>query len=658
MLTGGAECATVPGTSHGPNPEDLPVSIIPDLELDERFPPHVRDRDKTRRFYVGVPIRSPTGMNIGVYCVTDEQPRPGGLSMEQVQFVRDISRTVMDYLEAKRSSEWYRRGERMVRGLGSFVEGQATLSNWTAGLGGKSSLLGDLPGVQEGMLNKRLREGEPRQGGERGPESEGVEVVEKGSGKLLDMKVTRGREPADPFLGGKQQQRQQDHAPPATQQQQQRNPKSTPADQLQADVERVFSKASNVIRESIEVEGVIFVDASVRSFGALIGQQVSEPPILTKACTTAAPAPPSPSLPRPLRVRPSLPRVRTDLAENPPSNGTDSGALQTHVHQQQPVRAFPPPLVFIPDRGHENENGECSSSNEYLPSLTNTDTEGEEDRNRPCRVLGFSTSDGSSITGDGVSIPPVGGKLVLGERLLRRLLARYHYGHIFNFEEDGSVLDQPSGYSPDYEGFGEDESFPSTPWVTTGVSGCSAGGSQGDQRREYFAPGDELKGGASVLATMQTLKRRNLASALQRVFVGAKSVAFLPLFDGTKNRWFAGGFVWTKTPTRIFTVENELSYLRVFGLTTMAEVGRLHAKAAEKAKTDILGSISHELRSPLHGVVGAVEMLRHTTLDQAQENILRTIDTSGRTLLDTIEHVGFSIHIPTPNTHIYHPRVP
>ncbi|KAK3350200.1 hsp90-like protein [Lasiosphaeria hispida] len=507
VLTGPAEAAVVPGTAHGHHPINLPVSIIPDLNLDHRFC-HIQD--KYRRFYAGVPIRSPSGVNIGVYCVIDNKPRPGGLTPDQIQFIRDISKTVMDYLEAKRTSEYYRRGERMVRGLGSFVEGQATLSNWSDSP--NKSFFQDIPGVREGILNKKLQEeeapGQLPKAAKHNPSptpcedsAKPVNVASRPRG-LSSVSVPR----------------------------EVKKPQHSSADQLQTDVERVFSKAANVIREAVEVEGVVFFDASVRSFGGLIGKEVSEPPILTR-----------------------LPSGESS---------SDEGGVQPQGYTEQNI----------------------------------------------CNVLGFSTSSSSSINSD----KPPRNSVAIPERLLRRLLQRYHHGHIFNFETDGSILDNPS---PEFE-----DVSPMSPWFT----------------KTYFSTDVD---GAKRTEFKRSRSRRDIASSLLKMFPGAKSVAFVPLFDGPKNRWFAGSFVWTKTPTRIFTVENELSYLRVFGLTTMAEVARLHTKSADKAKTDILGSISHELRSPLHGVVGAVELLRNTVLDRGQENILRTIETSGRTLLDTIDHL-------------------
>lgn len=71
----------------------------------------------------------------------------------------------------------------------------------------------------------------------------------------------------------------------------------------------------------------------------------------------------------------------------------------------------------------------------------------------------------------------------------------------------------------------------------------------------------------------------------------------------------------------------------------MTELSRLDAHTSDAAKTTFVASISHELRSPLHGILGAAEFLADTDLDSFQVNMLHTITTSGRTLLDTLNHV-------------------
>lgn len=71
----------------------------------------------------------------------------------------------------------------------------------------------------------------------------------------------------------------------------------------------------------------------------------------------------------------------------------------------------------------------------------------------------------------------------------------------------------------------------------------------------------------------------------------------------------------------------------------MAEASRIAFMAAERQKGDFVGSISHELRSPLHGILASVEFLADTEFDPFQNNLVDTISSCGRTLLDTVNHI-------------------
>ena len=52
-----------------------------------------------------------------------------------------------------------------------------------------------------------------------------------------------------------------------------------------------------------------------------------------------------------------------------------------------------------------------------------------------------------------------------------------------------------------------------------------------------------------------------------------------------------------------------------------------------------MASISHELRSPLHGIIGTLEFIKDTALDSFQASMLNSLHACGTTLLDTINHV-------------------
>jgi hypothetical protein len=105
------------------------VSVISDLAKDTRY----HDKACTsswphNRFYAGVPLRTSRGIYVGAYCIFDDKPREG-LTVSQVEFMQSMSLAVMSHLELRRNAESSGRSERMVRGIGSFVEGKAPMSN-------------------------------------------------------------------------------------------------------------------------------------------------------------------------------------------------------------------------------------------------------------------------------------------------------------------------------------------------------------------------------------------------------------------------------------------------------------------------------------------------------------------------------------------------
>lgn len=58
----------------------------------------------------------------------------------------------------------------------------------------------------------------------------------------------------------------------------------------------------------------------------------------------------------------------------------------------------------------------------------------------------------------------------------------------------------------------------------------------------------------------------------------------------------------------------------------MAEVSRLSALIASQMKVDFVSSISHELRSPLHGILASVEFLKEEEdMPPMQADMINTI---------------------------------
>ncbi|KAH8819213.1 histidine kinase-group I protein [Xylogone sp. PMI_703] len=221
---------------------------------------------------------------------------------------------------------------------------------------------------------------------------------------------------------------------------------------------------------------------------------------------------------------------------------------------------------------------------------------------KPVEVLGFSTSAGSSVHQD--PYPGAHSYVPFDEKQLHRLIRRYSRGKLWTFDSDGFV----SSSSED------DARLARKLHVSSSAKEVI--------RRKIR--GDRVKADAKFL-----LKH----------FPGVRQLLFVPLWDASRSRWLSGCFAWSTEPTRILSRQGELSFLAAFGNSVMAEVSRMDTEIANQKKGDFIGSISHELRSPLHGILASAEFLGEEVNSSFEKGLVETIDSCGRTLLDTINHI-------------------
>lgn len=104
------------------------------------------------------------------------------------------------------------------------------------------------------------------------------------------------------------------------------------------------------------------------------------------------------------------------------------------------------------------------------------------------------------------------------------------------------------------------------------------------------------------------------------------------------SRW-AVCLAYTLSKQRVFTYEVDYYYCRVFSNCVKAEIDRLAVVFADKQKGDFIGSVSHELRSPLHGILASCEFLDETDTTTFQRSLIDTTESCAHTLLDTINTV-------------------
>ncbi|KAM0291537.1 hypothetical protein ACHAO9_003662 [Fusarium lateritium] len=490
---------------HSTADNELPLTLIPDLANDARLSkiPHPLS-ECPARFYAAVPIRSPAGVDIGVYCVVDSEPRETETwSPKDTRALREISSNIMHYLQSKSVGDAYRRSVRMTRGIGSFVERESTMAGWKAGASSPAFHDG---ATREGALNSE------QQALQR---FRGLSLQDTSSVNARTQPNTAGETTA---VGSKDPGQTNMSSASSTSNLTQ-NPDANAKENAMANI---FSRAANLIREGIEIEGVLFLDANF-----------------------------------------------------------DASVME----------------LTVPQSDSNSTPGSSSSSDENMPEGSGND------KGPCCGILGFATSTSSSINLD----PGSNLHAAMPSKVLAAFLRRYPAGKIFNFDENGGLLSSGSS---------EEDFCPSVCKDTTVESST-----------------------ATPPSKNHPWSRASEGPSLYKVFPGARSVAFVPVWDPKRDRWLAGGFVYTQTPTRSFTIEGELSYLKAFGMLATSEAQRVETLLVNKAQSDVLGSLSHELRTPLHGITLAAELLSDTQLDVFQGNLLRTLETCGRTLSETIDHL-------------------
>lgn len=125
---------------------------------------------------------------------------------------------------------------------------------------------------------------------------------------------------------------------------------------------------------------------------------------------------------------------------------------------------------------------------------------------------------------------------------------------------------------------------------------------------------------------------------LRRQFPQAKQVIFVPMFHANLNRW-TSCFAFTNSRYRVFSYDMDYLPMLSFTNAIKAEIVRLATVFADQQKSDFIGSVSHELRSPLHGILASLEFLQDTDMDAFQSTCVNTMDACAHTLLDTVAMV-------------------
>ncbi|KAJ4379401.1 hypothetical protein N0V86_005446 [Didymella sp. IMI 355093] len=497
------------------------------------------------RFYAGVPITTSSGVNIGAYCILDDKVRDG-VSDEELIFLRDMSQTVMTHLETVRALFERQQTNRMVAGLGEYVRGAADAGNKAPRATNLPLNQRDLGALQTRKVEYRLPDAlvdpirtptttssqsvkeyfaaqhhpAPSAGNSQLPESSTVHVQQ--SGEYSDSSSTSIQERQSHV---RQEQTDTSSAPRSTVSPVGSSTALPPPRKSEDtnDPKRTYQRAAEILCQSLDIDGVAFLDTSVQTFGGLSEAQ---------------------------------------YAEGGTVDSDDSaGGL----------------------------------------SLSDSATESQAKFAKVCEVLGCA----QTLPNDPMepNHPQSQPTVKLTESFLRTLMRRNPHGKVWTFDEDFKTH---SG-----DGFSSDE------------SGADRGLSSPSTQQRKAARKD----------------RQSDGQILQSAFPGSRCIALHGIWDYTRRRWAVAGLYWTLDPLRHIAKDTDMQFVATFCDIIVAETKRLEVLGTDKAKSDFISTVSHELRSPLHGILGSCELLSDYGLDDTATAFLEQIDSCGRTLLEIIEHL-------------------
>ncbi|KAK6581927.1 hypothetical protein PZA11_005624 [Diplocarpon coronariae] len=319
------------------------------------------------RFYAEVPIHSPTGHVIGTLCVVDNKPRHES-DWKGIDILKEIASSIMNHLDLVAMQRNLQQADRRLKSLGDFVEKKPFPETWShphrsQNFSSRSCglIVSPAPGpftdhaVPDPQVQPHTEEPAPVQ-----------QLLRPSSGpnaNLPDLLPLERRLSMNDFA-----------------------PKQTAA----ASVQQMFSRACYRLREALELDGVMFIDASF--YGPDI-DPVKKPEIRSDPSS------------------PLSPKAMPHSLKHAYSQG--SGALDS-LHSSR--HSFPAP-------SRDSASLRRSSLAEVLGCV-------EEDTPHT-KATSQSTK-----------------KPSLPRAVLRGLLKKYKDGHVFVFNPDGELLQNNTAASP------------------------------------------------------------------------------------------------------------------------------------------------------------------------------------------------------------------
>jgi signal transduction histidine kinase len=532
------------------------------------------------RYYAEVPIHSPSGLVIGSLCVVDDKPREG-LDIRGIAALKEISHAVMDHLDLVMSKVQRKRAERMIQGLGLFVEGSDSLRDWWMD-SEKSSRTMD-PSIRRLTINEQANKEFGLQGSSN---LNGLNVTNVNVGK--ESKTTSSVDSYNDDASN-----------------------SVPVSSISGDLPEILSISSETQSIPTELPGssIFSDDRLTESYTTTTTIQSLHKGIPRSHNHRTCSASTNITSQRQLKVRSELEsmlaRAANLIREAVGLSGVSFFETPIGIGRVTNYGDSWGRMAVEETAGPTATPNRCGRHDQTPPNDANLMNASSEPTKVPkekaCKVLASSTHVESDVGNTSVY------SLDFPERMLHRIVGKYPQGGVLKYDDKGPVSHGELELAW-YQNIPKAREFSVSGRVTESYPGDSDG---------------------SELAE---------ADFLRQMLPGVRSIILFPLWDSSRDRLFAYNIAWTTDRNRVFQRE-DFAYLASFCNSITSELSRLDTLAADRAKANFISSISHELRSPLHGVLASAELLKALTKDTTSIDIINTIEACGSTLLDTMENL-------------------
>ncbi len=135
--------------------------------------------------------------------------------------------------------------------------------------------------------------------------------------------------------------------------------------------------------------------------------------------------------------------------------------------------------------------------------------------------------------------------------------------------------------------------------------------------------------------------------------------SFCPALYGGKGAhiWAAAATLYSSTGEKVGVIESIRNINELKETMAQLDKARQAAEAADQAKSDFLATMSHEIKTPMNGILGMTQLLAATDLDSEQKDLIDSVLLSAKHLMSLLNDILDLSKIQAGKIHLTHEEI-